>query len=218
MEVAATGGGLYVRAGNSDFGLQGIIDEVRKMDEQEFQSVIFEDFNEQFMYFFGIALFFFLLEMLIGERKGRKFASFDIFTKTTVCFLVFTGFTLTAAAQADKKDIRAGNKAFRSGNMEKALLDYQRAATKDSTSLKAKYNMANAMYLTGDNRQAAAVMESVPDSLQVPAQKADAWHNFGNFHLADKGYAQSIEAYKNALRQNRKIWKQKQTWLMPKRC
>ena len=48
----------YVRAGNSEFGLNPIIDHIKEMDEQEFQSVVFEDFDEQYMYFFAIALFF----------------------------------------------------------------------------------------------------------------------------------------------------------------
>ena len=200
MEVAEAGGGVYVRAGNSDFGLQGIIDEIRKMDEQEFQSVVFEDFNEQYMYFFGIALFFFLLDMLVGERKIRRFKSFDIFTKTLVLFLVFTGFSIVATAQSDKKDIRAGNRAFRKGDMEQALIDYQKAFTKDTTSLKAKYNLANVLHQMGQHEQAAKAMHTVPDSLQAVGQKADAWHNMGNFQLSQEDYAKSIEAYKDALR------------------
>jgi Ca-activated chloride channel family protein len=43
------------------------------MDKQTFKSVVFEDFDEQYMYFLGIALFFFLLEFLITERRGRNF-------------------------------------------------------------------------------------------------------------------------------------------------
>jgi len=35
--------------------------------------VVFEDFNEQYMYFFAIALFFFLLDFLITERKSNVF-------------------------------------------------------------------------------------------------------------------------------------------------
>ncbi len=200
MDVARAGGGVYVRAGNSDFGLQGIVDSVRQMDQQEFQAVVFEDFNEQYMYFFGIAFFFLFLETLIGERKGRRFKSFDIFSKIAVVFVFFTTLSLSASAQADKKDIRAGNRAFRRGDLEKAQLDYNRAVAKDSTSLKARYNLANTMHLVGDYRQASATMATVPDSLHNPEQKADAWHNSGNFQLSAKQYAESIEAYKNTLR------------------
>ena len=72
QDVAAAGGGVYVRAENSEFGLNPIVDSIRKMDEEEFSSVVFEEFDEQYMYFFAIALVFFVIEMLIGNRRVRK--------------------------------------------------------------------------------------------------------------------------------------------------
>ncbi len=71
-EVAEAGNGVYVRAGNSEFGLNPIIDDIRKMDDEKFKSIVFEEYDEQFMYFLGIALFFFVIEMLIGDRKSRR--------------------------------------------------------------------------------------------------------------------------------------------------
>ncbi|MBP5317700.1 MAG: VWA domain-containing protein [Bacteroidales bacterium] len=71
-EIAAAGNGEYVKAGNSEFGLNPIIEDIKTIDKQEFSSVVFEDFNEQYMYFFAIALFFFIVEMLIGDRKTAK--------------------------------------------------------------------------------------------------------------------------------------------------
>ena len=70
-QVAEVGGGAYVRAGNSEFGLNPIIDEIRKMESEKFNSVVFEEYDEQYMYFFAIALAFFVLEGLIGQRKSR---------------------------------------------------------------------------------------------------------------------------------------------------
>ncbi|MBQ0044330.1 MAG: VWA domain-containing protein, partial [Bacteroidales bacterium] len=72
MQVAQAGNGAYVRAGNSEFGLQPIVDSIKKMDAEEFNSIVFEEFDEQYMYFFAIALVLFVLEMLIGERKHRR--------------------------------------------------------------------------------------------------------------------------------------------------
>ena len=72
QEVAQAGNGVYVRAGNSEFGLNPIIDDIRKMDDEKYSSIVFEEFDEQFMYFLGIALFFFVMEMLIGDRKSRR--------------------------------------------------------------------------------------------------------------------------------------------------
>jgi Ca-activated chloride channel family protein len=72
QDVAAAGDGVYVRAGNSEFGLNPAIDEIRKMEDERFSSVVFEEYDEQFMYFLAIALFFFVLELLIGDRKSKK--------------------------------------------------------------------------------------------------------------------------------------------------
>lgn len=71
-EVAEAGNGVYVRAGNSEFGLNPIIDEIRKMEDEKYSSVVFEEFDEQFMYFLGMALVFFVIEMLIGDRKSKR--------------------------------------------------------------------------------------------------------------------------------------------------
>lgn len=69
QEIASVGNGAYVRAGNTEFGLNPIIDSIRKMDGEELSSVVFEEFDEQYMYFFAFALVMLVLEMLIGERK-----------------------------------------------------------------------------------------------------------------------------------------------------
>jgi len=81
VEIARTGNGTYVRAGNNEFGLEAIVEGVRALDKQTFSSEIFEDFNEQYMYFFGIALFFLLVEFLISSRKGKRIKSFEVFSR-----------------------------------------------------------------------------------------------------------------------------------------
>ncbi len=71
-DIANAGDGKYVRAGNDEFGLTPIIDDIKKMQDEKFNSVVFEEYDEQFMYFFGLALLFFVLEMLVGERKSKR--------------------------------------------------------------------------------------------------------------------------------------------------
>ena len=71
QDVAAAGKGLYVRSGNSEFGLNPIIEEIARMDDEEYNSIVFEEYDELYMYFFAMALFFFVLEMLIGERRSK---------------------------------------------------------------------------------------------------------------------------------------------------
>jgi len=72
-DVAKAGDGVYVKAGNSDFGLDALVERIHNMDKQSYKSVVFEDFDEQYMYFFAIALVLFLLEFIIVDRKGKNF-------------------------------------------------------------------------------------------------------------------------------------------------
>ena len=71
-DVADAGNGLYVRAGTSEFGLNPVIAEIKKMEDEKYSSVVFEEYDEQFMNFFAIALIFFVLEMLVGDRKQKR--------------------------------------------------------------------------------------------------------------------------------------------------
>ncbi len=71
-DVADAGNGLYVRAGTSEFGLNPVIAEIKKMEDEKYSSVVFEEYDEQFMNFFAIALIFFVLEMLVGDRKPKR--------------------------------------------------------------------------------------------------------------------------------------------------
>ena len=72
QQMAEAGNGAYVHAGNEEFGLNPIIDDIRKMEAEKFNSVVFEEYDEQYMYFFAIALALFVIEMLIGERRARR--------------------------------------------------------------------------------------------------------------------------------------------------
>lgn len=72
QEVAQAGNGVYVRAGNSEFGLNPIIEDIRRMEDEKYSSIVFEEYDEQFMYFLAIALFFFVIEMLVGDRRSKR--------------------------------------------------------------------------------------------------------------------------------------------------
>ncbi|MBO4475454.1 MAG: VWA domain-containing protein [Bacteroidales bacterium] len=71
-KMAEVSGGAYVHAGNEEFGLGPIVDDIKKMEAERYNSVVFEEYDELFMYFFAAALALFALEMLIGERKHRR--------------------------------------------------------------------------------------------------------------------------------------------------
>lgn len=71
-DVARLGGGAYIHAGSEEFGLNPVIDDIRAIQDQEFSSVVFEEYDEQFMYFLAMALLLLVVEVLVGERKSGK--------------------------------------------------------------------------------------------------------------------------------------------------
>lgn len=109
-------------------------------------------------------------------------------------------------AQKERWQVRSGNKAYGKGDFQKAELEYRRALDKDSASLRAKYNLANAMY-KNQNAEAALQMagKMLSDSTGIQPSEKDMpaiFHNMGNYSLAQKKWSEAVESYKNSLRIN----------------
>ena len=210
-EVAAAGEGAYIRAGNAEFGLNPIIDELKQLEEQQFRSIVFEDFEEQYMYFFAIALVFFLLEFLVGNKRVGK--------KMFAVVLLLMVSAVSSYAQTDKKEVRKGNRLYKDGNYKEAEVEYRKALIKDSLSLAGNYNLANVMMQQEDAANAELIYAKLGDTISKIPQEVDwkngsvkvdrkntlppdYYHNLGNSFLAQKKYQEAVDAYKNALRRN----------------
>ena len=77
--VAMAGGGSYVRASSSNLGLEEVYGEIRKMKQQEMESVMYTEYNDQFQVFAAIALLLLLADSLIMNRKNRKLSKIRLF-------------------------------------------------------------------------------------------------------------------------------------------
>ena len=71
-KMAQAGCGAYIRAGNEEFGLNPIIDDLRRLEDEHFKSVVFEEYDEQFMYFVAAALVLLTVAFLIGDRRAKR--------------------------------------------------------------------------------------------------------------------------------------------------
>ncbi|WP_246241581.1 vWA domain-containing protein [Draconibacterium mangrovi] len=78
-QIAAAGGGIYVRANNAQVGLNALFDEINKMEKQEMESRTFSEYDDQFQYFFAVGLFLLLLEFVILERKNKYLKRIKLF-------------------------------------------------------------------------------------------------------------------------------------------
>ena len=104
--------------------------------------------------------------------------------------------SLPGFAQADRHDVRAGNRKFRGGRFQEAEIDYRKAALKDSTSLHAQYNLASALYRQENWQGASEALASVKDRPDLTA----AYHyNAGDAALQQKDYQAAVDAFRQAL-------------------
>ncbi len=74
-QVALAGDGVYVRANNSNIGLDQVYDSIKKMKKQELESKVFTEYNEQFQIFAFISLVLLLADFMVMDRKNRKLAN-----------------------------------------------------------------------------------------------------------------------------------------------
>lgn len=68
-QIANVGKGMYVRASNSDAGLNTVFDDLEKIEKSDIESKQFSDFESRFQYFAGLALLILILDLFVFERK-----------------------------------------------------------------------------------------------------------------------------------------------------
>jgi Ca-activated chloride channel family protein len=78
-KIAISAGGSYVRASNSNIGLDEIFSEIKKMKKQELESSMYTEYNDQFQIFAALSLFILLVDFMVMDRKNRKLANLRLF-------------------------------------------------------------------------------------------------------------------------------------------
>ena len=109
---------------------------------------------------------------------------------------------VTVSAQTDRKEVRAGNKAFRKGDFRKSEIDYRKAVLKDSLSVAAQYNLASSLYRQDDYEGAQKALSSIAETVsavETVGTKADFYFNQGDVALAQKDYASAVKSFRQSL-------------------
>lgn len=71
QKIADAGNGVFVHSSNIEFGLEPIIEEIQKMEDEVMTTVTYEEYEELYMYFLGVALLFLIIQMLVGDRRSK---------------------------------------------------------------------------------------------------------------------------------------------------
>jgi Ca-activated chloride channel family protein len=78
-EIAVAGNGVYIRATDANSGLGIVMDQVHKMKQKTYDSKSFKDFEDRFQFFIAIALFLFIAEFFISNRKSLRLSNLKLF-------------------------------------------------------------------------------------------------------------------------------------------
>ncbi len=125
----------------------------------------------------------------------------NIKTSIILIWILVAG-CLVASAQSDRNLIRQGNRAYHQGKWVEAETQYRKALAKNSQNSQALYNLGCALMA---QQKDSAALQQYNQAAQVetnPIRKAKSYHNMGAVLQNHKEYAQAIDAYKMALRNN----------------
>ena len=210
-QIASAGNGVYVRASNAGSGLSEITKMIEGLEKEDYGEAVFSAYESRYQYPLAAAILCFLAEILIFERRNRKW-SLTSLTGAAIMFLCLV--PTDATAQANRKLLREGNRAYKQEKYDQAELNYRRALESDTTDFRGHYNLATSLYRQEKYDEAAmhyAQALAAPDI--DDSRRAKALHNAGNSMVKaglqneQQGmqyFQQAIKAYQDALKLNPK--------------
>ena len=112
---------------------------------------------------------------------------------------LLTSFHVDLSAQADRREVRQGNRRFKEEAYDEAVIEYLKAVGKDSTSVAANYNLANTLYRTGEYANAQKTLERIKETAPVSGAGADYFFNLGDVAIAQQDWKTAVDAFMQSL-------------------
>ena len=121
------------------------------------------------------------------------------------------GFSVKAQTMTESDHIRRGNRHYADSLFEKAEVEYRKALELNPQSVDAMYNLGNALFSqipqsqenASEKGQEAMQQYATAAKLETDKEKlSKIYHNMGTLNYMSQQYSQSVEAYKESLRNN----------------
>lgn len=81
MDIASATGGVYMRSTNANFGLEEVIAELDEMESAKLTHRNFEEYDEEYMWFLGVALLLLIIEGLVLGRRNPLLRGVSLFER-----------------------------------------------------------------------------------------------------------------------------------------
>jgi Ca-activated chloride channel homolog len=103
-------------------------------------------------------------------------------------------------AQQERKHIRQGIRDYHGNEFDNAEVNFRKALDENENSWEASFNAGNSLYRLEKHEDAVEMYNKLLKTESDKDRKADLFYNIGNTHLSRQEFAESIDAYRNALR------------------
>ena len=81
QHIAEATGGIYTRSRNDNFGLEDIITRLDEIEATQLTQITFEEYDEQYQWFLGVALLLLIAEIFVMERRNPLLRGVRLFDR-----------------------------------------------------------------------------------------------------------------------------------------
>ncbi|MBO7286324.1 MAG: hypothetical protein J6U69_07015, partial [Alistipes sp.] len=81
QQIAQITEGIYTRSRNEEFGLRSIIERLNEMEQAKLVEITFEEYDEQYQWFLGVALLLLVAELLVLSRRNPLLRGVKLFER-----------------------------------------------------------------------------------------------------------------------------------------
>lgn len=201
LAVATNGG--YVRSISGDLDLEEIYTQgiKKSFSDVNFSSEQKKIPHYQFQFFLLLALIFFILEMLVTNRK-KYWRQFFRFKKQKLATFFVLGMFLLCSAEAVAKNpysFEKGNTWYQKGDYTAALKQYEDLSKNNPDDAELSYNLGDTYYQLQQYDKARTEFKKSLNAEDEQIRK-QALYNLGNTEFRAKDYQAALDAYDKAIK------------------
>jgi Ca-activated chloride channel family protein len=203
-KIAAKTGGGYLRADAQHFGVEAIEAALAGLKRTESDTRLVKQYDEVFEYLLLPALLLLLIEVCMGERKrarkqaGKQVPPMDGVQAAVVLLLLVPLLGAWNPIERNNRAVESGNASMKSGKVEEALADYDKAVAELPSDAGAHFNRGNALFALSRFEEASAEFLRATQATE-PGLKASAFYNLANSYFKNDKSSEAIAAYRHAL-------------------
>ena len=119
-----------------------------------------------------------------------------------IAIVILVSASFFAQSQVVEKATQKGNEYYKQQQFEKAAEEYNKALLADPENTTTKFNLANSLQKQGKQDEALKSFSELSEKANEKELRSKSFYNKGVVLTQQKKLEESIEAYKNSLRQN----------------